>query len=124
MQAASRYGALAGPIEPNGDKWVYRHMAAALRLAPWLLIAVAAEPAAAQTQAPRLKLQSLDVTGPNEPARAQHEPLFKQRFDYERETLPDWTFPFGTRADERGRRGVSFGIRPGRGVKATARIRF
>ena len=100
-------------------------MADALRFAPWLLIAVAVDPAAAGPPTPKLSLQSLHSIAPDEPVRGRREPILGQRMvHYEREALPDWTLPFGPGANDPGRRGFSFGIRPGRGIKARARIRF
>jgi len=98
-------------------------MADALRLAPWLLIAIAVDPAAAQPRMSNLKLHSVEAIRFVEPARPRHDPLLGRHL-FEEETLPSWGFPFGSRADERDRRGLSFSVRPGRRVKATAKLRF
>ena len=101
-------------------------MADTLRLAPWLLIAVAAEPAAAGPPTPRFTLQSMSSSAPDEPVRGWRQPVLGPRlFQYDRETWPDWTLPFGPGANDLDRRGLGFGVRPGRrGLKATARLRF
>jgi hypothetical protein len=100
-------------------------MADALRFAPWLLIAVAAGPAAAQSHIPRLKLQSVDPVRaepiPELPRAPLHGPRF---FEEQRDALPSWNLPFAPSAADRDRRGFSFSVRPGRGIKATARLRF
>ena len=67
----------------------------------------------------------MNAISPGVPVRAQRDPVLGPRlFQYDRETLPDWTLPFGPRAKDPDRRGLSFGLRPGRGLKATARLRF
>lgn len=100
-------------------------MADALRLAPWLLIALAVDPAAAQPPRPSLKLQSMDAVRFNEPPSTRYDPALRHRlFQEEEEILPAWTLPFGPQAEERDRRGVTLRVRPGRGVKATAKLRF
>jgi hypothetical protein len=98
-------------------------MADALRLAPWLLIAVAAAPAAAEPHMPRLKFQSVEAGNFDRPARARHDPVLGRRL-LEEEATPAWTLPFGARGDERDSRGVSFSVRPHHGLKAMAKIRF
>ncbi|MEO8546740.1 MAG: hypothetical protein ABI422_00080 [Sphingomicrobium sp.] len=110
-------------------------MADVLRLAPCLLfvllIAVAAVPAAAEPRMPGLKLQS-DETGIfDRLARSRQAPVLGpvlgRRF-LEEEATPAWTPPFGPsaneRAEERGRRGLRFSVRPSHGLKAMARLRF
>ena len=100
-------------------------MADALRFAPWLLIAVAVDPAAAAPPTPKLSLQSMQSAVPEEPVRDQRAPVLGPRlFQFDHERLPDWSLPFGPGAGEPGRRGFTFGIRPGRGLKATAKLRF
>ena len=100
-------------------------MADAMRLAPLLLIAVAIEPAAAQSTIASIKLQSADPVRFVEPSRPRHDPLAGFRlFREDRETLPAWVLPFGSRASDRDRRGLSFSVRPGRRLKATAKLRF
>jgi hypothetical protein len=110
-------------------------MADVLHLAPLLLfvllLAVAAAPAAAKPRMPELTLDTVAAGNFNEPARNRHDPVrdpvLGRRF-VEEEALPTWTLPFGPsageRAEERGRRGLSFRVRPGHGVKAMARLRF
>jgi hypothetical protein len=98
-------------------------MAALLRLACCLSIAVAAAPAAAELRIPRLTLQSVESGRVDALPRA--EPFARLRqFEEDSAMLPVWTLPFGAGADARKRRGVSFGIRPHRGLKATAKLRF
>jgi hypothetical protein len=106
-------------------------MADILRLAPWLLIvlliAVAAAPAAAEPRMGGLKLQSVETGNFDRPARSRHDPVLgpvlNRRFLPE-EATSSWTLPFGPRANERDRRGLSFSVRPGHGLKAMAKIRF
>lgn len=101
-------------------------MAAVLLLAPVLLIvlliAVAAAPAAAKPRMSDWQLQTVEAGNFDYPARARHDPVFGLRL-FQEETVPAWTLPFGPRADERDRRGLSFRVRP-HGLKATARFRF
>ena len=100
-------------------------MNGAIRLAPLLLIAVAVHPAAAEPQRPAPKLQSMDSVRFDEPPPAQYDPALRHRlFQQDEEILPAWTLPFGLQSDERDGRGVRFSVRPGRGLKAKARIRF
>ena len=99
-------------------------MDGAIRLAPLLLIAVAVEPAAAEPSNPSLTLQSIDSVRSQETPRQQDRALRHRLFQQDEETLPAWTLPFGLQSDERDRRGVTFSVRPGRGLKAKARIRF
>ena len=100
-------------------------MADAFRLVPWLLIAVAADPATAQSTIATLKMQSAEAVRSDEQSRTRHDPLVGFRlFQDDRESLPMWSFPLGARGDQRDKRGMSFSVRPGRGVKATARLRF
>jgi len=102
-------------------------MADILRLAPWLLIvlliAVAAAPAAAEPRMGGLKLQSVETDNFDRPARSRHDPVLSRRFLQE-DITPAWTLPFGPRANERDRRGLSFSVRPGHGLKGFAKIRF
>jgi hypothetical protein len=106
-------------------------MADVLHLAPLLLfvllLAVAAAPAAAKPRTPELTLDTVAAGNFNEPARNRHDPVFGpalgRRFVQE-EDLPTWTLPLGPSARERDRRGLSFRVRPGHGVKAMARLRF
>jgi hypothetical protein len=110
-------------------------MADILRLAPCLLIvlliAVAAAPAAAEPRMGGLKLQSVGTGNFDRPARSRHDPVLgpvlSRRFLLE-EATPTWTLPFGPRAseraEERGRRGLSFSVRPGHGLKGMAKLRF
>ena len=100
-------------------------MADAFRLAPSLLIALAAYPAAAEPVKPGPKLQSMDSVRFVEPPSPRNDPALRLRlFRDEEEFLPAWTLPFGNRADDRDRRGISFSVRPGKGLKARAKIRF
>ena len=113
------------PSYPKAAPASCYNMADAMRLAPLLLIAIAVEPAAAQSTIARMKLQSADAVRFDEPSRSRPDPLVGFRlFQDDRETLPSWALPFGSRAGERDRRGLSFSVRPGRGVKATAKLRF
>ena len=96
-----------------------------IRLAPLLLIAVAATPAAAEPPRPSLKLQSMDSVRSHEPPPTQYDPALRHRlFQEDEEALPAWTLPFGLQSDEPDGRRVTFSVRPGRGLKAKARIRF
>ena|SRR5688572_2046403 len=100
-------------------------MADALRLAPLLLLAFAIEPAAAEPLRPSVKLQSIDAVRFHEPPSPTNDPALRLRlFPGDEQVLPAWSLPFGTRADDRDRRGMTFSVRPGRGLKATAKIRF
>lgn len=105
-------------------------MAAILLLAPLLfvlLIAVAAAPAAAQPKMSNWELQTTEAGNFHRPARTRHDPVLGPvlggRF-FQEETMPAWTLPFGPRAGERDRRGLSFSVRPSHGLKAKATIRF
>jgi hypothetical protein len=99
-------------------------MDGAIRLAPLLLIAVVVEPAAAEPLHPATKLQSLDSVRSQE-TLPQHDRAFRHRlFQEDEEMTPAWTLPFGLQADDRDDRRVTFSVRPGRGLKAKARIRF
>jgi hypothetical protein len=104
-------------------------MAAVVLLAPVLfvlLMAVAAAPAAAAPRTSDWTLQTVDAGSFDRPARGRHDPVFGLSL-FQEEIVPAWTLPFGPRADERaegrGRRGLSFRVRP-HGLKATARLRF
>ncbi len=101
-------------------------MTDALRLAPLLLAAVAIHPAAAaEPVPPGPRLQSIDSVRFAEPLSPRTDPALRLRlFGDDEEVLPAWTLPFGTQADQRDRRGVSFSVRPGKGLKARAKIRF
>ena len=100
-------------------------MADALRLLPVLLIAVAVDSAAAQPMGPSARPQSVDKVRIDEPAwKWRHPVLEHHRFQEDSENLPAWTLPFGGGADEGDRRAVTFSVRPGRGLKARAKIRF
>ena len=105
----------------------YSCMADALRLAPCLLIllliAVAAAPAAAEPHMPRLKFEPVAAGNFDRPAWARHDPVLGRRL-LQDEISPTWTLPFGPRASERERRGLSFSVRPSHGLKAMAKIRF
>ena len=99
-------------------------MDSAIRLAPLLLIAVAIDPAAAEPPRPTLKLQSIESVRLSEPRAPQQDAAFRHRlFQEDEETRPAWTLPFGLQSDDSDRR-VTFSVRPGRGLKAKARIRF
>ena len=98
-------------------------MNGAVRLAPWLLIAVAIDAVAAQPPRPRLKLQSMELVRLNERPPQYHPALRHRLFQEDEEIRPAWTRPFGVQPDDRDR-GVTFSVRPGRGLKARARIRF
>jgi hypothetical protein len=99
-------------------------MDAAIRLVPWLLIAVAVEPAAAEPLHPATKLQSLDSVRSQELPPQQDRAFRHRLFQEDEEIKPAWTLPFGLQANERDDRRVTFSVRPGRGLKAKARIRF
>ena len=99
-------------------------MDGAVRLAPLLLIAVALDPAAAEPQKPALKLQSIEAVRFSEPPSPNNDPALRLRlFRDDAEIMPAWTLPFGSQS-ERERGGIRFSVRPGRGLKATAKIRF
>lgn len=105
-------------------------MAVVLLLTPLLIVllmAVAAAPAAAAPRMSNLKLQTVEAGNFDRPAQNRHDPVLGPvlglRF-FEEETMPTWTLPFGPRAGERDRRGLSFSVRPSDGLKATAKIRF
>ena len=99
-------------------------MDSAIRLAPLLLIAVAAEPTAAEPPKPAIKLQSIDAVRFSEPPSPRNDPALRLRlFQDDSDIEPAWTLPFGSQSEsERG--GVQFSVRPGRGLKATAKVRF
>jgi hypothetical protein len=104
-------------------------MAAVLLLTPLLfvlLITVAAAPAAAEPKMSNWKLQTTQAGNFDRPARTRHDPVLGPvlggRFVQE-EVLSTWT-PFGPRAGERDRRGLSFSVHPSHGLKAMAKIRF
>jgi hypothetical protein len=100
-------------------------MDGAIRLAPLLLITVVVDPAAAEPPRPSLKLQSMEVVRLDEPSRAHHDPALRPRlFQQDEEASPAWTLPFGLQPDDGDDRRVTFSVRPGRGLKARARIRF
>ena len=99
-------------------------MDGAIRLVPLLLITVAIKPAAAEPPGPSLKVQSMDSVRSQEPSRQQDRALRHRLFQQDEETLPAWTLPFGLQSDERDSGRVTFSVRPGRGLKAKARIRF
>ena len=96
----------------------------AIRLAPLLLIAVALDPAAAEPPSTAIKLQSIDAVRFSEPPSPRNDPALRLRlFQDDSEMLPAWNLPFGSQSGlERG--GVRFSVRPGKGLKATAKIRF
>ena len=97
----------------------------AIRFAPLLLIALTLEPAAAEPPRPTVKLQSIDAVRFDEQSPGHYGPAFRlQLLQEDSEALPAWTLPFGGSAGEQERRGVTFSVRPGRGVKATAKVRF
>jgi hypothetical protein len=99
-------------------------MDGAVRLAPLLLIAVALDPAAAEPLKPTIKLQSIDAVRFSEPPSPQNDPALRLRlFQDNGENVPAWTLPFGSQS-ERERGGVRFSVRPGHGLKATAKLRF
>ena len=126
MQAdLSPKGSIEAAIEPERGYASYKRMDGAIRLAPLLLIAVAVQPAAAEPPRPGVKLQSMDSVRLNEPPPAHYDPALRHRlFQEDEESLPAWTLPFGLQSDDRGDRRVTFSVRPGRGLKAKARIRF
>ena len=100
-------------------------MADALRLAPILLIAVAVDAAAAQPMGPLAGPQLADKARIDRPAWQWRDPVQeRQLFLEESESLPAWTLPFGAGAGEPGRGRVTISVRPGRGLKAIAKIRF
>ena len=98
-------------------------MAIALRFAPMLLIAAAVEPAAAQSQARERALfpfvsSRLEPVAGTSPERIARDRLLREQ----EEARPAWTFGFPSA--ERRRSGWSFGVRPGRGLKGSAKLRF
>ena len=99
-------------------------MDGAIRVAPLLLIAIAIDPAAAEPVRPAIKLQSIDAVRFSEPPSPRNDPALRLRlFQDDAEIVPAWNLPFGSQSGlERG--GVRFSVRPGRGLKATAKIRF
>ena len=98
-------------------------MADALRFAIWLPVAVAAAPAAAEPQGPTLTLSSTQASRDDPPTRSMPRPNIELRLLQEQEEAwPEWIF--SPRPADRGRRGWSFGVRPGRGLKAASKIRF
>jgi hypothetical protein len=99
-------------------------MDGAIRVAPLLLIAVAAGPAAAEPSKPSLTLQSMDSVRSQELPRLHDRALRHRLFKEDEENTPTWTLPLGLQSDERDNRPVTFSVRPGRGLKAVARIRF
>ena len=99
-------------------------MDGAIRLAPLLLIAVALDPAAAEPLKPSIKLQSMDAVRFSEPPSPRNDPALRLRlFQDDSDVIPAWTLPFGSQS-EREPGGVRFSVRPGHGLKATAKIRF
>ena len=98
-----------------------RQVDGAIRLAPLLLIAVAIDPAMAEP--PRPTLQSMESVRLSEPRAPRQDPAFQHRlFQEDEQITPAWTLPFGLQSDDRDRR-VTFSVRPGRGLKAKAKIR-
>jgi hypothetical protein len=99
-------------------------MNGAIRVAPLLMIAVALDPAMAEPPRPTLKLQSIDAVRFSEPPSPRNDPALRLRlFQDDSEIGPAWNLPFGSQS-ERERGGVRFSVRPGRGLKATAKVRF
>jgi hypothetical protein len=99
-------------------------MDGAIRVAPLLLIAVALDPAMAEPPRPTMKLQSMESVRLSEPRAPRQDPAFRHRlFQEDEQARPTWTLPFGLESDDRDRR-VTFSLRPGRGLKAKAKIRF
>ena len=99
-------------------------MNGAIRVAPLLLIAVALDPAMAEPPRPNLKLQSMETVRLSEPRAPQQDPAFRHRlFQEDEQAMPSWILPFGLQSDDPDRR-VTFSVRPGRGLKAKAKIRF
>ena len=99
-------------------------MDSAIRLAPLLFIAVAIDPAAAEPLKSAVTLQSIDTVRFSEPPSPHNDPALRLRlFRGDSEIVPAWTLPFGSQS-ERERGGVWFSVRPGRGLKATAKVRF
>jgi hypothetical protein len=99
-------------------------MNGAIRVAPMLLIAVAIDPAAAEPVRPAINLQSIDAVRFSEPPSPRNDPALRLRlFQDDAEIMPAWNLPFGSQS-ERERGGVRFSVRPGKGLKATAKVRF
>ena len=99
-------------------------MNGAFRLAPLVFLTAAVYPAAAEPSRPSVKLQSMESVRSSEPRAPQQDPAFRHRLLQEDElALPAWVLPFGLQSDDPNRR-VTFSVRPGRGLKAKARIRF
>ena len=99
-------------------------MNGAIRVAPLLLIAVALDPAAAEPMRSAIKLQSIDAVRFSEPPSPRNDPALRLRlFQDDADIVPAWTLPFGAQSGlERG--GVRFSVRPGHGLKASAKVRF
>jgi hypothetical protein len=88
-----------------------------------MLIAVAIDPAMAEPLKPTIKLQSIDAVRLSEPPSPRNDPALRLRlFQDDSDIAPAWNLPFGSSKRERG--GVRFSVRPGRGLKATAKVRF
>jgi hypothetical protein len=99
-------------------------MNGAARLAPLLLIAVALDAAAAEPLKPAIKLQSIDAVRLSEPPSPRNDPALRLRlFQDDSDIIPTWTLPFGSKLEHESG-GVRFSVRPGRGLKATAKVRF
>ena len=100
-------------------------MADGLRFAPLLLVAIAVGPASAEPSQPSLQLQSVKAVAFSEPPSTSRDRAMRHRlFQNDDEVVPGWSLPFGLQSDERDSRRVTFSVRPGRGLKARARIRF
>ena len=100
-------------------------MNGAIRLAPLILLTAAVHPAAAEPPRASLNLQSMDTARYREPSSTHVDAKMRHRlFQQDEETLPAWTLPFGLQSDQQDDRRVTFSVRPGRGLKARARIRF
>ena len=102
----------------------FRTVDRAIRLSPLLLIAIAIEPAMAQPLKPAINLQSIDAVRLTEPPSPRNDPALRLRlFQDDSDMVPAWNLPFGSQS-ERESGGVRFSVRPGRGLKATAKVRF
>ncbi len=87
-----------------------------------MLIAVAIDPAMAEPLKPAIKLQSIDAVRLSEPPSPRNDPALRLRlFQDDSDVVPAWNLPFGSQSE---RDGVRFSVRPGRGLKATAKVRF
>ena len=89
-----------------------------------LLIAIAIDPGMAEPVKPAIKLKSIDAVRSSERPSPRNDPALRLRlFQDDSDIVPAWNLPFGSQS-ERERGGVRFSVRPGRGLKATPKVRF